>query len=151
MKVLCCHPSRLMYNKCFLRPEPLGGVLVARATRRAGHTVRLLDIQTHTHADFFKALDDFQPDALAFGLNYLANIPEVLDLCKAAKRRRPDLFVFVGGHSASFTAAEILEHAEGTIDCVVRGEGENATPALLDAARHTRKSLCKLPGVVALD
>src|SRR5262245_66615921 len=83
VKVLCCHPSGLMYNKCFLRLEPLGVELVAAAARRAGHAVRLLDLQTHTHADFFRTLDDFQPDALGFGLNYLANIPEVLDLCKA--------------------------------------------------------------------
>ena len=33
----------------------------------------------------------------------------------------------VGGHSASFTAAEILAHAEGAIDCVIRGEGEEVS------------------------
>src|SRR5262245_35472795 len=128
MKVLCCHPSGLMYTRCFLRLEPLGVELVAAAARRAGHEVRLLDLQAATHRDFYRALDSFQPDVLCFGVNYLANIPEVIDLSKAAKQRLPKLFILVGGHSASFTADEILEHGQGAIDCVARGEGEVTTP-----------------------
>ncbi len=150
MRVLCCHPSGLMYTKIFLRLEPLGLELVAAAIRRAGHEVRLLDLQVSTHSDFFQTLDSFRPDALCFSVNYLANIPEVIDLCRAAKERVPDLFVFVGGHSASFTAAEILEHAQGAIDAVVRGEGEATGPAILEAARHDRANLDQVPGVVTL-
>lgn len=150
MRVLCCHPSGLMYTKVFLRLEPLGVELVAAAARRAGHDVRLLDLQASTHEDFFRTLDTFRPEALCFGVNYLANIPEVIDLAKAAKERLPGLFIFVGGHSASFTADEILEHADGAIDCVARGEGEVTTPALLEAALHGRRSLSRLPGIVTL-
>jgi hypothetical protein len=57
MRVLCCHPSGLMYTKCFLRLEPLGVELVAAAARAAGHRVRLLDLQTHGHKHFFHTLD----------------------------------------------------------------------------------------------
>src|SRR5947209_13680552 len=84
MKLLCCHPSGLMYTKCFLRLEPLGLELAAAAARRAGHDVRLLDLQASTHKDFFRTLEQDRPDALCFGVNYLANIPEVIDLAKAA-------------------------------------------------------------------
>lgn len=56
MRVLCCHPSGLMYTKVFLRLEPLGLELVAAAIRRDGHDVRLLDLQVSSHKDFFKAL-----------------------------------------------------------------------------------------------
>src|SRR5580658_4726561 len=107
MRLLCCHPSGLMYTKIFLRLEPLGLELVAAAARQAGHDVRLLDLQVSSHKDFFKTLDAFRPDALCFGVNYLANIPEVIDLCRAAKARMPGLFIFVGGHSASFPSEEI--------------------------------------------
>ena len=87
MKVLCCHPSGLMYTKIFLRLEPLGLELVAAAIRRAGHDVRLLDLQVATSKDFFKTLETYRPDALCFSVNYLANIPEVIDLSRAAKER----------------------------------------------------------------
>jgi hopanoid C-3 methylase HpnR len=75
----------------------------------------------------------------------------VIDLCKAARQRWPNLFVFVGGHSASFTAGEILEHSGEAIDCVARGEGEKTTPAILEAARHDLRSLSKVPGAVTLE
>src|SRR5258708_33030558 len=57
----------------------------------------------------------------------------------------------VGGHSASFTAQEILEHAAGALDCVLKGEGEPGMKALLEAAQSDRGSLHKIPGVVTLE
>jgi hopanoid C-3 methylase HpnR len=151
MKVLCCHPSGLLYTEIFLRLEPLGVELVAAAARRAGHQVRLLDLQACRQADYFQALDDWRPDVVAFGLNYLANVPEVIDLAKATKARLPESFLVVGGHSASFTAQEILEHAAGAIDCVLKGEGEEMMPALLEAVAHDRRRAHTVPGALTLD
>src|SRR5712691_12553995 len=122
MKVLFVHPSSLMYSEVYLRLEPLGLELVAQAARDSGHAVRLLDLQVFTHRDYFLVLDQWKPDAVGFSLNYLANIPEVVDLALETRRRLPRCFIFAGGHSASFTAKEILAHAAGGLDCVVRGE-----------------------------
>lgn len=151
MKVLCVHPSGLMYTEIFLRLEPLGVELVAAAVRKAGHDVELMDLQVDKHADFYRVIDEWRPDAVLFGMNYLANVPEVIDLCKSVKRRLPRTLTCVGGHSASFTANEMLEHAKGDIDCVVRGEGEEAAPRVLEAWRDDPKSLHRLDGVVTLD
>jgi hopanoid C-3 methylase HpnR len=137
-----------MYTRIYLRLEPLGVELVAAAARQAGHDVRILDLQVFGTDDYLRLLDEWRPDAIGFGVNYLANIPEVVDLAKETRRRLPQVLFFVGGHSASFTAAEILEHAEGAIDCVIKGEGEEITPRLLEAARDDRASLHQLPGVV---
>src|SRR5204863_8366440 len=83
MKVLFVHPSCLMYSEIYLRLEPLGLEQVAQAVRAAGHEVRLLDLQVFRHADYFQELRTFQPDAVGFSLNYLANVPEVIELAKA--------------------------------------------------------------------
>lgn len=147
MKLLCCHPSGLMYTEIYLRLEPLGLELVAQAARRSGHEVRILDLQVFSQKEYFKLLDRWRPDAVCFSLNYLANIPEVIDLAKETKRCLPLSFFFVGGHSASFTAGEILEHAQGTIDCVVRGEAEEIG-LLLSAVMEDRKKVGMLPGVI---
>jgi hopanoid C-3 methylase HpnR len=148
MKVLCVHPSGLMYTEIFLRLEPLGVELVAAAVRKAGHQVRLIDLQASTHREYFRTLDEFRPDAVLIGMNYLANVPEVVDLCKATKRRLPRTLTCVGGHSASFTAVEMLEHADGDLDCVIRGEGEESAPAVVAAWADDPKNLHKLPGVI---
>jgi magnesium-protoporphyrin IX monomethyl ester (oxidative) cyclase len=149
MKVLLVHPSALMYSEIYLRLEPLGLERVAQAIRSAGHEVRLLDLQIFRHDAYFHELQDFQPQAVGFSLNYLANVPEVIELARATKRRLSESFIFIGGHSASFIAHELLHHAQGAIDCVLRGEGETIAPHLLNAAPG--RGLGALPGVVTLE
>ena len=122
MRILFVHPSPLMYSEIYLRLEPLGMERVAAATRAAGHDVRIIDLQIFKHRDLFAELESFRPNAVGFSLNYLANVPEVIDLAKDVKRLLKDCFVFTGGHSGSFVADEILEHADGAIDAVIRGE-----------------------------
>src|SRR3954452_1009723 len=147
MKILGVHPGPLMYTKIFLRLEPLGLELVAAAAREAGHQVRLIDLQVESHKAFFQLIGSWRPDVIAFSCNYLANIPEIVDLAKAAKAMLPGSTICVGGHSASFVAKAIIEHGEGAIDCVLRGEGEAGMPLLL-AAIEAGSDLAKVPGVV---
>src|SRR5260221_13737879 len=97
MKVLGVHPGPLMYTKIFLRLEPLGLELVAAAARAAGHEVQVIDLQVESHRDFFRMAGSWRPDVIAFSCNYLANIPEIADLAKAAKARLPDAVICVGG------------------------------------------------------
>src|SRR5262249_38403705 len=87
MRVLLVHPSPLMYSELYLRLEPLGLERVAAAVRSAGHDVGLLDLQIFKHADYYRELERFKPQAIGFSVNYLANVPEVLDLAKATKSR----------------------------------------------------------------
>jgi len=150
MRVLLVHPSPLIFSEIYLRLEPLGLECVGGAVERAGHEVRMLDLQVFAHRDFHDALAAWRPQAIGFSLNYLANVPEVVDLAIAAKRQLPGTHVFVGGHSASFVADGLLAHADGAIDCVIRGEGEAITPRVLEAFA-AGGGLATLPGVVTAD
>jgi hopanoid C-3 methylase len=138
MRLLGVHPGPLLYTKVFLRLEPLGLELVAAAAREAGHAVRLIDLQVEDHRAYFRTVARWRPGAIAFSCNYLANVPEIVDLAKATKARFPNVFIAVGGHSASFTAAALLAHGAGAIDCVIKGEGEAAMPPLLAAIEEGR-------------
>jgi radical SAM superfamily enzyme YgiQ (UPF0313 family) len=150
MKILAVHPSSLMYSKIYLRLEPLGIELIAAAARRAGHDVQLLDLQAEAAENYRRQLDDWRPDAIAISCNYLANVPEVIDLAKEAAAVVPGAFVFAGGHSASFIARELLDHGDGAIDCVLKGECESSIGPLLEAAASgDRRDLLEVPGVIA--
>src|SRR5262249_27824740 len=48
----------------------------------------------------------------------------------------------------SFTATAILEHGEGAIDCVLKGEGEAGIVKLLDAVANDHAAVAKVPGAV---
>ncbi|MBQ5497735.1 MAG: cobalamin-dependent protein, partial [Acetobacter sp.] len=150
MKVLAVHPSALMYTRVFLRLEPLGLELVAGAARYAGHDVRIIDLQVETHADYWKLLKKFQPDVVCYSGNYLANVPEILDLCRATRYRLPSVFQVIGGHSVSFIAKDILFLSEGNVNCILRGEGD-ATIGLLLEAIHKGEDILSVPGVVTTE
>ena len=147
MRVLAVHPGPLMYTRIFLRLEPLGLELVAAAARSAGHEVALIDLQVESHRAFFGWVTRWRPDVILFSCNYLANVPEIVELAKGAKSRLPHATICVGGHSASFVAEPLIEHGAGAIDCVLRGEGEAAAPALL-AAIAGGGDLALVPGAV---
>jgi hopanoid C-3 methylase len=146
MRVLLVHPSALMYSEIFLRLEPLGLERVAAALLADGHDVRLVDLQVYRKDDFERQVSEFQPEAIGFSVNYLANVPEVVDLAKWVKTVLPACLVFAGGHSVSFVAGHVLEHAEGAIDVVLKGEGETSAPALLAAAPD--RAIAEVPGAV---
>ena len=116
MKLLAIHPSGLMYTRVFLTLEPLGLELAAAAARASGHDVRIVDLQVEQPARMWRLIDRWRPDAVCLGGNYLANVPEIIDTAKAIKARLPNCFVFAGGHSASFVAADLLMHGAGAID-----------------------------------
>jgi hopanoid C-3 methylase HpnR len=139
-----------MHSEIYLRLEPLGLELVAAAAKAAGHEVRLLDLQIFDREDYLRELRSWRPDAVGYSLNYLANIPEVLDLAVETRRLFPLCFLFCGGHSASFVAQDLLSHAPGALDAVLRGEGESSVGPLLDAA-YGRVPYESVPGLVMPD
>ena len=151
MRFLAVHPSPLMYTKIYLRLEPLGLELLAGAVRKAGHEVRLIDLQVESHKDYFRLLEEWKPDAIGFSVNYLANVPEVVDLVRETRKRLQNALVFAGGHSASFVARDMLLHAEGALDCVLKGEGEASAVSLLEAWADDPGTILRVPGVVTLE
>ncbi len=151
MRLLFVHPGPLLYTKVFLRLEPLGLELVAAAARRAGHATKLIDLQVESHRAYRRLIAEWRPDFIAFSCNYLANVPEIVDLAKETKAVLPACFLCVGGHSASFTARAIVEHGEGAIDCVLKGEGEAGIVDLIAAVEGDRNSVARVPGAITAD
>ena len=146
MKVLAVHPSGLMYSKVFLRLEPLGLERVAapahgrprRPTARpAGLQESISRAATHLAARRGGLLAqlpgqyprDRRPGALTANC---CPIPGV--------RRRPL------GH---LHRARDPAHAEGAIDCVIKGEGEEIA-AVAPGSRADKRDLGTVPGAVTM-
>ncbi len=108
--------------------------------------MRIIDLQVCSSTELQRELISFRPEAVGYGLNYLANVPEVLDLAHRVRRLLPSCFQFAGGHSVSFIAAHVLEQSEGGLDAIIRGDGEVVTPLLLRAVEDAEQ--IELPGVM---
>ena len=151
MKILFVHPSTLHHAKIFLTLEPLGLEVVADAAMQAGHSARIVDLQVEPESRLHRLMRAWRPDVVALSCNYLANVPEIVDLARALKSGTPKAFIVVGGHSASFVAEELLDYAAGAIDCVLRGEGEASIDTLLQAVAEGGDSILEVPGAVTRD
>src|SRR5262249_61355031 len=117
MRVLFVHPSPLIFSEIYLRLEPLGLETVAAAAQAAGHDVRLIDLQVSPPHAFGEMLARWKPEAIGFSLNYLANVPEGIDLSREAKRALPGVHVFVGAPRPSFVADDLPARAARAVTC----------------------------------
>jgi anaerobic magnesium-protoporphyrin IX monomethyl ester cyclase len=103
---------------------PLGLAYIASKLEAEGHEVRIVDslAMGYDLADLEGELRAFEPELVGV----TATTPMIYDaygVARLAKGVNPDCTVAVGGPHASFTAAETLSEC-GSIDVVVRGEGE---------------------------
>jgi radical SAM superfamily enzyme YgiQ (UPF0313 family) len=121
--------------------EPLGLEMVAGALARE-HEVELIDMLPG--ADLETALERFAPDVCGLSCSFTVDVPETLLLAQAIKTRRPQTFVFVGGHHASLCPSDFQVP---WVDAVVFGEGESTAPDLLRALEQGRE-LAAVPGLI---
>jgi len=84
-----------------------------------------------------------EPDVVAFSL-YVWSRERLLSLSRELRRRRPSLLLVAGGPEATVDAEAVL--AEGELDAVIRGEGEE-TFAELMAAVAQKETLQPIPGL----
>src|SRR2546430_12336828 len=134
-----------------LRRERLAIERAAGAARETALSVRLIDLQCESHRNFFHLIRRWRPDVIAFSVNYLANVPEIIDLARATRALLPTAFISVGGHSVSFIPEEILRYSAGAVDCVLIGAGETAITSLLHALANDRAHLREGPDCVAFE
>mgnify|MGYP001063583247 CR=1 FL=1 len=113
----------------------LGFVYLAGHARRAGYEVKIYDAMTKNHGleEIRHEIADFRPDFVG-STSYTASFPAAMDVLRTAKEVDPSIITLMGGIHANFMYEEILR-LHPYVDHVVRGEGEETLPELLDAIR----------------
>jgi len=113
---------------------PLNLLYIATAARRAGLEVRLYDAMSRFEGEeeIRRVLLDYRPDYVGT-YSITATVPALLATARIVKEVCPEATVFVGGVHPSFMSEEILRDSGGSIDYVIRGEGEETTRELLEA------------------
>src|SRR5271169_6449926 len=81
------------------------------------------------------------PDALCLGVTVLTGAPisDALQICRAAKRARPDIPVVWGGWHPSMFSRECL--LEPSVDVTVRGQGEETFKEIVHRLKEGRSLL----------
>jgi radical SAM superfamily enzyme YgiQ (UPF0313 family) len=124
------------------------GCLKACLPQSLRDQTRLLDMYAGQDLEDLTAIIlDARPEVIAFPL-YLWNRTEVLQLCRQLRRRQPEIFLLAGGPEASADSRRVI--AEGQLNGVIRGEGEQPFAQLM-AALSAGRSGRGIPGYLPAD
>ena len=116
------------------RHVPLGAARIVSSLRACSagagwYSAELLAaLATDDPDDLVRSVRGFRPRAAGFSL-YVWNRSLLLSVSRELRRSDPELILFAGGPEATADPAGVL--AEGCLDFVVAGEGEEAAPAAL--------------------
>jgi anaerobic magnesium-protoporphyrin IX monomethyl ester cyclase len=140
MKVLLLNPSsRGTLRIVGILFPPIGLLYVAAATRARGHKVQVVDRSVDRRKIDFSLFDvvGVHSDTTRF--------ERALELARQAKAAGAR--VVMGGPHPCFMAGQILK--TGAVDAIVRGEGEETFPDLLDAWENGSDPT-SIPGIILL-
>ena len=126
---------------------PLNLVYLAGHLRKVGHRVEIYDAMSknHTLDEVCRKLEEKRPDVVMIGA-FTASVNAALDVLALAKRVDSGVITVLGGVHPTCCFAEIINDHGGTVDYIVRGEGEITSVQLMDAL-ETGADLSDIPGL----
>ncbi len=144
MKVLLVAPKVVLtgYSRLFLETDEIGlGLLFLDAVcRKQGHDTKIV---LTSAAEIPSVLQEFTPDVA--GITSLTpTYSEAVRIGQQLKQENPRIITVFGGHHVSALPEETL--AQEAVDYVVRGEGDEAFPLLLDELAKGNRTP-DIPGV----
>src|SRR5262245_48745175 len=129
----------------FFRIEPLGLEYVAAALKRRGHRTTVADLRYSRSLDAL--LKATRPALVGIACMHALETDEVLSLAAEVRRKSPDAFVLVGGHTA---AAYPSPFFTSDVDAVCVSDGELVVPDLADTIRASGDP-ASVPGLIVRD
>ena len=93
--------------------------------------------------DILSGIYEEKPDILGFSC-YIWNITQTLELATMIKQIWPNCQIILGGPEVSYDADSLLA-AQGDIDFIISGEGEESFPQLLTYLTEGSGSLRRIP------
>jgi anaerobic magnesium-protoporphyrin IX monomethyl ester cyclase len=155
MRVLLVNPSfRYRFGRYqggtikAVHTPPLGLLYVAASTRAAGHDVRVLDmtLKDLQASDIERVLREIDPDVVGIAASMAFNLVPAEWLASAVKACRPQTPVVFGGIQTTFLHRDVLAR-NPAVDVVVRFEGDETFPLLLEALGDHQANLEEIPGI----
>ena len=152
-KCIIIHTPRLFYKEkdiCSdINYSAMGLFSLASELEKAGFDAKIINlgIEKYLNKNFSlsKYINENNIKFAAFSLNWHQQSFDVIETAKELKQNCPDVFISLGGYTATFFAEEIMKNYP-FINAIIRGEGEK--PMIELAIRvYENKSLDGIPNL----
>lgn len=111
---------------------PLGALHVATSAERAGHDVRVYDMNHTTREQLFNAIENTRPDVIGYSVISSPSYHDMRNLSYDMRRLSPNSLQVVGGYH-SMARPQDFEDA----DYIVKGDGEETINFILSEGLTT--------------
>ncbi len=120
--------------------------------RRAGHDVKVIDVDIAGVRAFVRLVKAFQPQVIG-GSSLSIQINDALKLFKIAKFYQPEAITVLGGNHATAASQYLYPLHDDIIDVVIAGEGLTAITAIADLVGRARwdSNREEVPGALFCD
>jgi radical SAM superfamily enzyme YgiQ (UPF0313 family) len=122
---------------------PMGLFSMARILEQKGFDVEIIHLDLEFAPDIEGSLDFDRVDAVGLDCHWANQALVVMETAALIKKKKPSIFLFLGGYTASFFVDEILRH-HPAVDAVIRGDGEVPIGQLCDYLYNRKGTLEKV-------
>ena len=126
----------------FFRIEPLGLEYIAAALEARSHRTTVVDLRFSRPLDYY--LRRLRPRVVGIACMHALETDEALALALEVRRRSPETFILIGGHSAAAYPSPFFARS---VDAIATSDGEVVVPGLVDALEHGRP-VSEVPGLL---
>jgi radical SAM superfamily enzyme YgiQ (UPF0313 family) len=114
----------------------------------AATDLQVIESSTLEPDEMLGRIEAFNPDVIGVSA-YVWSFPALLEVCRRAKRARPDRVVVFGGPSSRPEMCELPQHldAREVIDALVVGDGEPCIQSIMLSPDLGKGALLRIPGL----
>jgi radical SAM superfamily enzyme YgiQ (UPF0313 family) len=102
---------------------PMGFIALADVLRKKDFNVEVLHFDIESNNFFINFLSNGNVDCVGLCLHWFNQIYGVVEIARLIKKLDKNIFVFIGGYTASYFKTEIIDSIND-IDAVISGDGE---------------------------
>ncbi len=130
------YPPFNVYQSC--NRMAMGLLALADLAEQNGHGTRVIHLGIekirNKSFSFENYLKETRPKVLGFSLQFHHSLVDTLHAINQARKVLPDIFIFIGGFTATFFAKEVMEKMSA-VDVIIRGDAEIPLVMLLNQVK----------------
>jgi len=146
-------PEYILNEKILSRLDnlvPIGLLYLGAILKRAGHTVKLIDVHNNfiigRQVNLKNEVNFFKPDLVGVNCFVTGRFKSAINICNQVKEANVNIPVVMGGIHSSMLPKEIMEEYK-CIDYICLGEGEKFILDLMHAHFNDKSALKDIDGI----
>lgn len=135
----------------YIKSIPVGLLAMADFLNKKGYSSEIVhlgvEIINNKNFDLIEYIREAETKVIGFSLHWHHQSYDVIEVARKAKKKLPQIYIVLGGFTASFFADEIM-HNYGFVDGIIRGDGEIPMLYFVQEASEAMPNFQNVPNLI---